>query len=104
MAMRDFRYDDTARTFDEALEADLLQLASEKAAKHEGTEHEPESGIQRIAKGKTPLDEVRALIDASRQKSAAEEVAEHRVKEKLAELRDTPIKQVDEFLNRAKNG
>jgi hypothetical protein len=100
--MREFRYDDTARTFDEELEKDLLQLQSEKAAKHEPGHSEEESGIQRIAKGKTPLDEVRALIDASRQKSAAEEVAEHRVRRKLAELRDRPRQQVDEFLEAAK--
>lgn len=99
--MPEFRYDNVARTFDEELEKEMLQLSSEKAAKHQP---EPESGIQRIAKGKTPLDEVKAIIDASRSKSAAQEVAEHRVRGKLAALRDGPREQVEQFINLAKNG
>lgn len=103
--MRDFRYDDKARTFDEELEKDLLQLQSEKQAKSEGSEltHDAESGIQRIARGKTPLDEVRALIDASKTKSAEDEVKEHRVRQKLAAIRDAESERVDSFINQAKS-
>lgn len=100
--MREFRYDDKARTFDEELEKDLIQLQSEKqAAKDEPGDGE--SGIQRIARGKTPLDEVRALIDASKTKSAEDEVREHRVRQKLAALRDAEHVRIDSFINQAKS-
>jgi hypothetical protein len=98
--MSEFRYDNIARTFDDELEKEMFQLELEKAAKHQ---LEPESGIQRIAAGKTPLDEVKALIEASRSKNIMQEVAEHQVRKKLAAIRDRPREQVEQFLNLAKN-
>jgi len=99
--MREFRYDEKARAFDDELEKELSAHVIEKQS--EKAESKADNGLARIAQGRTPLDEVRALIDASKNKSAAEEVAEHRVRQKLATLRDAPRVAVDAFLTHAKN-
>lgn len=101
--MREFRYNDVARSFEEELEAEMLQHSKEKQAKKDGGGEE-RSALQRIAEDKSPLDEVRALIDSSRHKSAGEEIAEHRVRQKLAGIRDQERASIDTFITQAKNG
>jgi hypothetical protein len=91
------RYDDKAYRFDEELGDDLSRLAAEKVA-----EKPTESGLDRIAKKKTPLDEVKAIIDASSAKSAEDAVKEHRVRSKLAEIRSRGPRRLDEFLSAVK--
>jgi hypothetical protein len=96
--MSDFRYNEKARQLDDALDADAAEYVAEKAAMK--AKPEAESGIQRIAKGGTPLDEVRALIESGKQK-AAQDLREHAVKQKLAALKAQPYVDVDEFINLA---
>ena len=102
--MREHRYSDTARQLDDELGAELTAHQAEKSARAEAEKdkEEPGAGLDRIAKGKTPLDEVRALIDSSRHKSAEEELREHAVRQKLAAARDRGPKAVAEFLEAAK--
>ena len=89
----DFRYNDTALK----LEEELAEIKSAEKA----IPAPEESGILRIAKGKTPLDEVRALIDSSKQKSAGAEISEYRVRAKLAGIRDAGPRAVESFLAKA---
>lgn len=100
--MREFRYDHTARCFDEDLEKDLVAHEAEKTAKREAAT-EP-NALRRMAEEKSPLDEVRDLIDSSRHKAAEDEIREHGVRKKLAAIRDGERASIDTFITQAKNG
>jgi len=101
--MKDFRYDDKARTFDEELEKDLVAYEAEKTAKKEADRQNEPNGIARLAE-KSPLDEVRELIDSTRHKSAEEEIRQHTTKKKLAAFDVARQTSIDEFITQAKNG
>jgi hypothetical protein len=81
----DYRYNDRQRAFDESLSKELNQIELDKQSSDEVPE---ESGIRRIAQKKTPLDQVKEVIEASQRKSAAEEIREFGVRRKLAALKN----------------
>lgn len=100
--MREHRYTETAQQLDDELNAELTTHQAEKSAKADSEKETPGAGLDRIAKGKTPLDEVRAIIDASRHKSAEEELREHGVRQKLAAAKTRGPRLIEDFITAAK--
>lgn len=96
--MSDFRYSDTARRLDDELVEEFKAAGGKKEPE---PTHDGEHALDRIAKGKTPLDEVKALIDATTHKSAADEIREHGVRQKLAAIKSRGPEAVDSFLTLA---
>lgn len=92
------RYLRTAHEFDEALVEELAEHQTLKAA--EKAEKPADNAILRIAREKSPLDEVKALIESTKTKSAEEELREYRVQQKLAAMKDPG--KIDAFLEASK--
>lgn len=92
-----FRYDASAKKLDD----ELVEMFSKEATKPE-EEKKPVQAAPRLGQGKTPLDEVRALIDASRAKNASFEIAKHAVRQKLESIRDRGVQAVNDFVETAK--
>lgn len=92
-----YRYNNTAHEFDEQLSGFLTELEGERVIK-EAVEKEPDDSLQRIVTGKTPLEEVRAIIESKTKKSAAEEIEEHGVRLELRKVATRSREAVDSFL------
>jgi hypothetical protein len=94
------RYLKAAHEFDEALTEDLVELETLKAAEKAA---EPDKGnaVLRIAREKSPLDEVKAIIESTKTKSAEEDLREYRVRQKLAALKTPDASVIDDFLTAA---
>lgn len=92
-----YRYNNTAREFDEQLSGFLTELEGENAIK-EAVEREPADGLQRIVTGKTPLEEVRAIIESKAKKSASQELLEYGIRKDLRKLAASGREAVDSFL------
>ncbi len=106
--MSEFRYNANSR----ALEEDLVEILSDAARETAVKEAEAESkqrdaasgGLARIAAGKTPLDEVRAILAQQQTKSAEQEISEHRVRRELRKVASRNQRFVEKFLTEAKGG
>lgn len=96
-----YRYNNTAHEFDEQLSGFLTELEGERVIK-EAVEKEPDDSLQRIVTGKTPLEEVRAIIESKTKKSAAEEIEEHGVRLELRKLAQESHDRIDNFLEATK--
>ncbi len=96
--MTEFRYSDTARKLDDSIVED-----AKTSQKGEGdvVETKEDSGLSRI--GKTALDELHGIQAARQAKTAEQEVAEHRIREKLAEIKSRGQRAVEDFLVGAKD-
>ncbi len=92
-----------------SLEEDLVDILSEAARDSSVKQAQSDSealgdasgGIARIAEGKTPSDEVIALLYGQNDKTAAQEIAEHRVRKQLHKLASRNHRLVDDFLTAA---
>lgn len=95
------RYLKAAHEFDEALTEDLVELETLKAAEKAA---EPDKGnaVLRIAREKSPLDEVKAIIESTKTKSAEEDLREYRVRQKLAAMRTGSQELVKQFIDQTK--
>lgn len=96
-----YQYDKHAQEFDRGLSEFLSEMESEKAAEA-AADYKPDDGLKRIATGKTPLDEVREIIESKKTKSAAEEIAEHEIRTELRKLSNQQRAALNDFLTAAK--
>jgi hypothetical protein len=98
--MRDFRYDDSARRFDEELTEEIMSSRKAAEAKEEerraSLKAERRGGLDAIADG-TPLDQVKAVIEAKK-RPAAVVLKEHEVGKKMAAMIGDREAAVDRFL------
>lgn len=95
--MTDFRYNAKARDLEDSLLEELEAHAAEKAAEDAASHHPQPSGLKRIADGKTPLEEVKAIIEAKR-KTAAEVLRDHVIKGELVKRANKGRVLVEGFL------
>ena len=104
--MNDHRYMDDAHAFDESLVEILSEAARESAVKEAEAESARKDkaggGLQRIAEGRTPLDEVKAILEKQQGKTAAQEIREYEVRRELRKVASRPKDIVDGFLENAK--
>lgn len=98
-----YRYEKAAHDFDDSLSTFLTELEGEAVIK-EAVEREMDDGLRRITSGKTPLDEVREIIDSKTKKTAGEELREYGIRKELRKLAARSREAVDNFLTAAKGG
>jgi hypothetical protein len=93
---------DTAHRFEEALLDDLEETAREHAVKQAEVDSKAKErasgGLHRIATGQTPYDEVKAILEQKKNKTAAQVVNEHRARQLLRKIAGRDHELVDHFL------
>jgi hypothetical protein len=100
--MSGFRNFETAARFDDELQKDMLDYAAEKAAST-AEEPLPESGLVRIAEGRTAFagsEGLKAAADAD----TGNQIKEHEVRKRLVALVKQKKANVDTFLNDSGEG
>lgn len=102
--MTDFRYAENAQKLEEELLTELTEHSKERGAleseKQSATEDRRSGGLDRIAKGETPLDAVRSIIES--QKKSPQIMREHGVSKKLAQMARRGRDTVEQFLENVK--
>lgn len=100
----EFRYDNTARTFDEQLVEDMKEHRKEAEAHKEEREaakaEARKGGLDAIIEG-TPLEQVRRVIDAKKRPAEAV-LREHEVGKKMAAMAAERGSSLDRFLTNSK--
>jgi len=98
--MTNFRYSRHAQDLDIALVEELDAHVEAKQATDEAsvTHDKDDTGLSRVARGGSVLDEVQSIIAAKQAKAPAAELAEYRVKKKLSALRTRDQDVVQDFL------
>jgi hypothetical protein len=101
--MREFRYHHNARALDEELSEDLSGAAREGAVKaaEQHSKSQQGGGLERIAKGLTPLEEVKAILEVAKKKTAEQVLLEHDVRDALRQIVEREQASVDAFLEPA---
>jgi hypothetical protein len=102
--MSEYRYNANALQFEADLTDDLQELARESAAKEaqlaSTQRSKRDGGLNRIAAGATPLDAVKAIIEAKK-KPAVQAVLEHEVRKELRKAAGRDMRFVESFLDHA---
>jgi hypothetical protein len=97
--VNEFRYSKNARELDDALVTELTQHRAEAAERAEDEKQANEyCGLDHIAKGGTPLDQVKAIIESKKAKPAKKMLEEHAVGKKMAEMLVRGPGLIDTFL------
>ena len=100
-----FRYHEHTYLLDEGLKEDLSEIARENAVKEAEAEVNKKTrqsgGLERIAAGKTPLEEVKAILEEQNLKSASQVILENAVRNKLRKVAGRDQRLVEGFLKEA---
>lgn len=104
--MSNFRYNENAQALEEDL-VDILEEASRESAVKEAEEQSAKKakasgGLDRILSGRTPVDEVKAILEEQGIKSAEQEILEHDVRRGLRKVARKNQDRVENFITASK--